>query len=401
MQSNYDINTMDTYQSMTYTIPDLADEIKATTSQDRFANNLSEHLKKGTTPIKSKLTDWQHSDGIYRYQDKIYIPENSELRHKIIKTYHDSPHAGHPGRFKTLELVKRDYWWPGMNTTIKKWVEGCATCQQMKINTHPTRPGIQPIKSQATRPFQQVTCDFITNLPPSNGYDSIMVVVDHGLSKGVVYTPCTKKIDALGTAQIFIDQIWRRFGLPDVIISDRGPQFTAKVFQEMCQMLKINHRMSTAFHPQTDGETERVNQELETYLRIFCATEQRKWSDYLPMAEFAHNNRAHETSKMSPFQIIYGTDLKGIPTAFPRAQAPAVEDRLKEITKIRQEALAAHELARQLMIRRNPGNDIEFKVGDQVWLDARNLRFPVETPKFKPKRLGPFKILEKLSKRVY
>lgn len=200
------------------------------------------------------------------------------------------PHAGHPGRFKTTELVKRDYWWPGMNVTIKKWIEGCAMCQQMKVNTHPTRPGIKPIKSDATRPFQQVTCDFITSLPISNGFDSVMVMVDHGLSKGVIYTPCTKNIDALATAQIFIDQVWRRFGLPDTIISDRGAQFASQIFQEMCKLLKIDHRMSTTYHPQTDGETERVNQELETYLHIFCATEQRKWSSYLPMAEFVHNN---------------------------------------------------------------------------------------------------------------
>src|SRR5246500_2535098 len=302
---------------------ELAEEIKTKTVQDRFATSIHQSLKQGTTPIKSKLSDWNEEDGVYRYQGKIYVPEHADLHHSIIKLYHDKPHAGHPGRFKTMELVKREYWWPGMNNTIKKWIEGCATCQQMKVNTHPTKPRIQPIKSNTTRPFQQVTCDFITDLPPSNGFDSIMVVVDHGLSKGVIYTPCTKNIDALGTAQIFIDQVWRRFGLPDIIISDRGPQFSAKVFQEMMKGLEINHRMSTAYHPQTDGETERVNQELETYLRIFCTNNQRCWSSYLPMAEFAHNNRIHEATKLTPFQVMYGTDPKGIPTAFPRMTAPA------------------------------------------------------------------------------
>jgi hypothetical protein len=159
--------------------------------------------------------------------------------------------------------------------------------------------------------------------------------------------------------------------------------------------------MSTAYHPQTDRETERVNQELETYLRIFCANEPRSWSTYLPMAEFAHNNRAHETSKMSPFQIIYGTDLKGIPTAFPRISAPAVENRLDELMKIRQEALAAHELARQQMIQRKPGDFVPFEKGDLVWLSPKNINIPIELPKLKPKRLGPFKILEKISKHSY
>src|SRR6201995_5009213 len=119
------------------------------------------------------------------------------------------------------------------------------------------------------------------------------------------------------------------------------------------------------------------------------------------MAEFTHNNRVHEATKLTPFQVMYGTDPKGIPTAFPRMNAPAVEERLKEIILTRQEALAAHELARQAMIQRRPGKDIEFNVGDQVWLESKNFNIPMETRKFKPKREGPFKILEKLSKRVY
>ena len=116
-----------------------------------------------------------------------------------------------------------------------------------------------------------------------------MIVVDHGLTKGVIYTSCKKTIDALGTAQLFLDHVWKRFGLPDTIISDRGPQFASKVFQEMCKLLKIDHRMSTAYHPQTD---------------LYILRHRTKKLDaYLPMAEFSHNNRAHETSKMSPFQI--------------------------------------------------------------------------------------------------
>jgi hypothetical protein len=143
-----------------------------------------------------------------------------------------------------------------MTTFIKRWIDGCAICQQMKVNTHPTNLGLKPIKSNATRPFEQVTVDFITHLPVSNGFDSIMVVVNHGLLKGVVYVPCTAKIDAIGTAQKFIDHVWKRYGLPSIIISDRGPQFASKVFQELCNALQIKHRMSTAYHPQTDRETE-------------------------------------------------------------------------------------------------------------------------------------------------
>ena len=176
--------------------------------------------------------------------------------------------------------------------------------------------------------------DFITDLPPSNGFDSIMVMVNHGLTKGVIYIPCNKTITAQHTTTLILDNVYKRFGLPDVIISDRGPQFTSKMFQELCKLLKIDQRLSTAYHPQTDGQTERANQELEAYLRIFCGNEPRQWTTYLPMAEFAHNNRAHETSKLTPFQILYGTEPKGIPTSFQRIKAPDNERRLMELIKI-------------------------------------------------------------------
>ena len=121
------------------TFTDLAEEIGNKTKEDNFAKKISENLKKGTTPIRSKLSDWNEVHGIYRYQDKVYVPENATLRHEIIKLYHDTPHARHPGCFKTTELVKRDYWWPGMNVTIKKWIEGCAMCVETTPKLKMTR----------------------------------------------------------------------------------------------------------------------------------------------------------------------------------------------------------------------------------------------------------------------
>src|SRR6266576_6736546 len=138
---------------------------------------------------------------------------------------------GHPGHLKTLELIRQDYYWPGMTSTISKWVEGCALCQQMKINTHPTTPGIMPIKSHATCPFEQVSMDFITDLPVVDGFDSVLTVVDQGLTKGVVFIPCKKSFTAMDTANSYINDVHKRYGLPTTLISDRGPQFTSKVFE--------------------------------------------------------------------------------------------------------------------------------------------------------------------------
>src|SRR6266478_2049973 len=167
LQREYNERIMQTQLRATFTT--LAENIQRLTLKDRFAMLIKANLKDGKTLIKSALSDWTETDGVYCYQGKIYVPENADLRGDIIKLYHDTPHTGHPGRFKTTELVKRNYWWPGINLTITKWIKGCATCQQMKVITHPSNPGLMPIKSEATRPFQQCTVDFITNLPPSNG----------------------------------------------------------------------------------------------------------------------------------------------------------------------------------------------------------------------------------------
>ncbi|MCI5143515.1 MAG: hypothetical protein D3909_17695 [Candidatus Electrothrix sp. ATG1] len=181
------------------------------------------------------------------YKEQCYIPPNQELRRKIVQRYHDTPTMGHPGQFKTLELLRRDYWWPGDYTFVKNYVDGCAACQQMKINTHPTTPPLLPIKAPTTtHPFAQVTADFIMDLPTANGYDSLMVMVDHGLTKGVILAPCNKTITAMGTVEILHQNLFRRFGIPDKFISDRGPQFDSSTFKEWGKQLGIKLALSTA-----------------------------------------------------------------------------------------------------------------------------------------------------------
>jgi hypothetical protein len=172
--------------------------------------------------------------------------------------------AGHPGRFKMEELVKQDYWWPGLGYYVHKYVEGCTLCQQMKSDTHPVTPPLMPIPSTVTMLFTCLSVDLITDLSPSGGFNSIMVMVDHGLMKGVIITPCLKMITSEGVAKLFFKHIYRRFGLYDKIISDCGPQFISKFSQALAKPLDYTIVPSTAYHPQTDGQTERLNQELET-----------------------------------------------------------------------------------------------------------------------------------------
>ena len=227
-----------------------------------------------------------------------------------------------------------------------------------------------------------------------------MVVVDHGLMKGVILVPCSKTIGTNGIAQLFFDHVFRCFGLHDTLISDRGPQFASAFAKELTRLLKYDVRLSTAYHPQTDRQTERTNQEVETYLRIFCANNPHQWSKFLTSAEFQHNSVPHSLTKVSPFSLLLGYDPHSYP-ALGKTFLPALESCLSSLDSARKEALAVHESARCIMTERSSQSFSPWKVGDRVWLEATNLRIPYPSRKLAPKQHGPFEIAQVLSSLVY
>src|SRR5882762_5216775 len=262
----------------------------------------------------------------------------------------------------------------GCPTSLKHmYVDGCAICQSTKNITHPTKTPLIPTETPRG-PWEHVTTDFITDLPEIRGFDSINIIVDK-FSKAIVISPCKKTITASETAKLFLDNAWKQFGLPDTIISDRGPQFASKVSQEVWKALGITSAMSTAYHPQTDGETERVNQEIEQFLRATINQSPDSWLDLLSFAEFSHNNRVHSTTRKSPFEILMGYSPRF--TVKPiNPTAPEAEKRLENIRKLREEVSSSQAISDQAMkLARNKfGTDFPtFRKGDQVWLDGKNL----------------------------
>ena len=176
------------------------------------------------------------------------------------KDFHDHEMADHPGELETYNSVKQHYWWPGMQTFIKNYVQGCGICQQFKIHRSPANPMYLPIEeAKTTQPFANCSMDLITDSPLVNGYDSILVVVDQGLSKGVILLSCSKTITWEGIVELLWDNLFKRFGLPDQILLDCIPQFVARAFQELLKLLNITSLLSMAYHPQKDGATEQVN----------------------------------------------------------------------------------------------------------------------------------------------
>ena len=246
-------------------------------------NALELLLENGPNSLRQDLEDWQlekHGEkNILFYKDKNYIPDNLDLQRDIVKMFHDHETAGHPGELETYNSVKKHYWWPGMWTFVKRYVQGCSICQQFKINQNLSHPSYLPTEgAKSTRPFSSCSMDMITDLPTSGGYGSILAVVDHGLTKGVILIPCNKTLTADQCTQLLLDNIYKRFGLMDKIISDRGPQFMVKSFLELLKLLKIKSSLTTAYYPQSDGATERVNQEIEAYISIFCMNNPEEWS---------------------------------------------------------------------------------------------------------------------------
>jgi hypothetical protein len=235
--------------------------------------------------------------------------------------------------------------------------------------------------------------DFVTDLPLSNSFDSMFVVVDR-FSKAIIVTPCHKAISAEGTSKLYMNNVWQRTGLPTQVISDRGPQFASHVMRETWKKLNVAQAMSTAFHPQTDGETEHVNQEVKQYLRIFCNYRQDNWADLLPFAEFAHNVRTHSATQQSPFKVWYGFQPEFLPPTRFTSHIPTVEDRLKSLDQIHAEVSSALKVASDIMKRKGPtAPSYTFTVGQQVWLEGTNIKTTHPKAKLAPKRHGPFKIL--------
>ena len=346
-------------------------------------------------PAWGKPEDWTDDDGLLVYKDRVYVPPDEDLYRKIVQLYHEPAVMGHPGIQKTFDLIRREYIWDGMRTFITQYVRGCAKCQVSKVNTHPTKPGLIPIPhSGDTRPFKTITMDYITDLPESNGYNAVQVVVDHDVTKAAIFSPCTKNVTAEGAGRILWKDVFSRFGTPAKIISDRGPQFAAKAFRELHNHLGIQTSMSTAYHPQTDGQTERVNQELDLALRLYCGNDPDHWEDHLKEFEFAHNQRTHSVTGKSPFELLYGYQPEIAGTVRSNPKHPSTEERLQELRACRENTIAAHAQAAAAMQKRSPAGQVTFKKGDKVLLESKNLKLPYPYRKLAPKREGPFTIEE-------
>ena len=239
---------------------EMLEKIKKARSKDEDIVRIVEEMKK--VGIKELRGDeWKLEGDLVLKEGKIYVPKDEELRTEVIRLHHDVPVAGHGGRWKTVELVTRNYWWPGVTRDVGKYVEGCDLCQRMK-NRIEKPAGKLKLSEVPQKMWMHLTVDFIMKLLVVAGKDAILVVCDR-LSKMMHFIATTEGMSAEGLARLFWDNVWKLHGLLESVVLDRGPQFAAELTKELNRMLGIKTKLSMAFHPQTDGQTERMNQELE------------------------------------------------------------------------------------------------------------------------------------------
>ena len=334
------------------------------------------------------------------FKRRIYIPDEIRWQTRVLKDHHDTKVAGHFGRDKTYELVKRNFYWPGLEGFVRKYVGSCDVCQRNKTRRHKPYGNLHSLEIPYT-PWSHITMDFIVDLPKVNGYHIIWVVVDR-FSKMAHFIPL-KTTQAKELADSFLQFVWKYHGLPIDIVSDRDPTFTSKFWTALMTALGIDLSMSTAYRPQTDGQTERLNQILEQYLRCFVDYDQTNWVELLPLAEFAYNNAESASTRMTPFYACTGQHPRALFQA-EDVKTQAADDRAKELEAIHEKMrdnLAAAQKRAAWAYDKKRVQVPEYKVGDLVLLNARNVKTRRPTKKLDQLFRGPCKIVKAIGTHAY
>jgi hypothetical protein len=347
------------------------------------------HLPTPTAP------NWTLDDsGLLRHHDRIYIPDANDLRLRVLQYKHDHILSGHAGQNKTLTVIRREYVWPNLRTFVQEFCNSCTTCKRSKAPRHRPYRLLKQLPVPE-RLWNSISMDFIEHLPESDGHTAILVIVDR-LSKQGIFIPTVDEITAPQLAQLFVIHVFSKHGVLSHVTCDCGSEFVSRFFRSLGQALDMKIHFTSGYHPEGDGQTERLNQTLEQYLHIFCNYQQDNWSPLLPLREFTYNNAPSASTGTSPFFANkgYHPNITVHPEhklASQRAREFIVD--LDELhAELRSQLSAAQERYQgPADCRRTPAPD--FKVGEQAFVKAENIRTTRPSKKLSEKSLGPFDII--------
>jgi len=345
------------------------------------------------------------------FRGRLYVPD-TELRTFLLQSAHDSCESGHPGKNALYEVVSRDYWWPNVSASCARFVRNCDSCSRNTTSRLRCQGTLKPLPLPDQR-WRHLSVDFVGPLPLSNNYDCVMVVADR-LSKGRHLVACHTKMKAKDLAQLFLDNVWRLHGLPDTIVSDRGALFVSELWRAVCFKLGIKLTLSTAFHPETDGQTEIFNAQFEHFIRQYTDYTQNDWVTWLSMAEFSANNVMNASTQMSPFfanngyhpRVSFGPPRPLEPSATPTIKAgnkagTDFVNKMEQILALLKTNLISAQASQEFAANKTRSPAPAYRVGDEVFLDSRNIKTDRPIKKFDHKFFGRYKIKEVLGSHTY
>jgi hypothetical protein len=355
---------------------------------------------------EGKTEHFEVVDGLlyFKHPDRnaLYVPDYSNLRLQLLPEHHDAPISGHLGRDKVYASLSRVFYWPKMLEDVAQYIQSCETCQRTKPRNHRPYGLLQPLPTP-TRRWAEVTTDVMSGLPLTpRGHDALTVFVDR-LSKRLHVAPCSKDPSAETLAHIFFDTVWRHHGMPTGIVSDRGTQYTSTFWNALFKWAGTGLRMSTAFHPESDGQSERALRSITAMLRAYCQERPEDWDLRLAAVEYAYNKSVNASTGYSPFYLEYGElPLEPAHLLNPRAaDLPVEADAHSFATRLQQDIAAAQAhlakaQARQSKYANQKRREHAFAVGDMVLLSTENLAITSaeSVRKFRVLFEGPFEILD-------
>ncbi|KAD5507730.1 hypothetical protein E3N88_15433 [Mikania micrantha] len=379
----------------------LIPQIKDAQQQALQAKNYS---AEGLRGLDKKLDT--KDDGLLYFKDRMWVPLFGNSRTIILDEAHKSRYSIHPGTDKMYKDLKDFYWWPGMKKHIAEYVDRCLTCLKVKAE-HQRPSGLLQQPEIPMWKWDQISMDFITKLPrTSRNHDSIWVIVDR-LTKSAHFLPIREDYSMDRLAKLYVNEIVSRHGVPISIISDRDSRFMSRFWQTLQNALGTQINMSTAYHPQTDGQTERTNQTLEDMLRSCVIDFGGSWDIHLPLVEFSYNNSYHTSIQCAPFEALYGRKCRSPICCSEVGESQIfgpefIQETTDKIALIQERIKAARD--RQKSYADNRRRPLEFQVGDRVMLKVSPwkgiFRFG-KRGKLSPRFVGPFKILERIGPVAY
>jgi len=340
------------------------------------------------------------------YKGKIWLNHDNPFIPVLLEEFHNTPLSVHTGVAKTLSRLQHNFYWKGMREDVQNFVAHCATCMQTKYETKRPAGLLQPL-SIPIEPWVDLSLDFITGLPLFQGCTIILVVVDR-FSKGAHFGMLPAHFTSFKVAQLFLDMICKHHGFPRSLVSDRDPIFISKFWRELFRLCGTKLRMSTSFHPETDGQTEVLNRVLEQYLRSMVHNKLNDWGKYLGLAEWCYNTTTHSATGMSPFQVTYGKEPPSIPQYLVGSSSVEAVDSLlstrqdmlitlrRKLQKVQDQMKASADGKRR---------EVEYQVDDWVYVRLRPYRQNSvrgsSYAKLGKRFYGPFRILARVGHVAY